>query len=575
MMYFKCFKKYIPIALLGIFCMGFVAFLELNQIDYMGKIIDEGIANKDINIVLTNGFIMVIYAVVAAISGIIASVCAAYSSGGFAQNLRETVYSKVQGFSVKNVSRFQTASLVTRLTNDINYLQLTIMQTLRLGIRAPMLLVTSLMLIYKSSPAVSTYVLIPIALLAVCLSIILFKGYPLFSVVQKQLDKLNQKVQEGLINIRVIKSFVREDFEDGRFSNANEEFKEINVRAHSLMMLIHPTMMLCLNIATILLLYVCSSFVLINHTLAVGNVVVILNYVRFALFSLNMLSMIITMMSRSRASVERINEVMAVKESVTNALNLIEINEVLGKITFENVSFKYYDEQTLYTLNDLDFSINPGERFGIIGSTGSGKSTLINLIGRLIDPTQGSVKLDDIDIKDIDIHQLRAHLGFVPQKNVLFSGTIRENLKLGNALASDEEMKEAARIANIDAFIESLPEGYDSLVSQGGTNFSGGQKQRLCLARALIIKPRILIMDDSTSALDADTESRIMNALENELPEMTVISIAQKVSSVASCNRIMVINDGIISAIDNHQNLLNTNEIYQEIYNSQLQKGAA
>ena len=572
-MYYKCFKKYIPVALLGVIFMGLVAYLELNQIDYMGKIIDEGIANSDLNVVFQNGIIMVVYALVAAVSGIGASICASYSSAGFAQKLREELYGKIQTFSVKTISKFNTASLVTRLTNDINFLQLTIMQTLRMGIRAPMLLVTSLWLIYQISSTVSVYVLIPMTLLVIILGYILARGYPLFSRVQNYLDKLNQRVQEGLINIRVIKSFVKEEQEDSKFDVANEEFKGMSVKALSLIMLINPAMMLCMNLATIILLYICSRYVLVDNTLAIGNVVVILNYVRFTLFSLNMLSMILAMMARAKASVERINEVINTKESIQNNESHQEIENAKGKITFANVSFKYYDEQTRLTLDNLDFTINPGEHFGIIGSTGSGKTTLVNMIGRLIDPTLGKVLFDDIDVKTMDIHELRGYLGFVPQKNVLFSGTIIDNLRLGNKDASDEDIKKACKIANIDTFIESLPEGYLSKVAQGGTNFSGGQKQRLCLARALVMNPKILIMDDSTSALDADTEGRIKEAIENDLPEMTVISIAQKVSSVNICDRILVINDGKVSAIDNHDSLLSTNSIYQEIYQSQLQKG--
>ena len=573
-MYYKSVKKYIPIALLGIFCMGLVAFLELNQIDYMGKIIDEGIAKNDLDVVFSNGIIMVVYALVAAIAGVVSSICASYASNGFGQKLREALYEKIQTFSVKNVSKFTTASLVTRLTNDINFLQTTMMQVLRLGIRAPMLLVTSLWLIYRASPTVSQFVFIPMSILVIILCFVLVKGYPLFGKVQEHLDKLNQRVQEGLINIRVIKSFVKEDYEDDRFDKANSELKGISIKALAIVMLINPAMMMCMNIATIILLYVCSRFVLIDSTLAIGNVVVILNYVRFTLFSLNMLSMIVMMMSRAKASIVRLNEVIATEESIQNSDAYETIAEAKGKISFENVSFQYYEEQTRLTLDNLDFDIQPGERFGIIGSTGSGKTTMINLIGRLIDPSEGKVLFDGINVKELEIRNLRSHIGFVPQKNVLFSGTIRENLMLGNEKATLEEIEEAAKIANIDTFIMTLPDAYESRVAQGGTNFSGGQKQRLCLARALVINPKVLIMDDSTSALDADTEKRIMDALENDLPEMTVISIAQKVSSVASCDRIMVINDGKISAIDTHDNLLAHNTIYQEIYQSQLQKGA-
>ena len=573
-MYYKCVKKYIPIALLGIFCMGLVAYLELNQIDYMGKIIDEGIAKNNLDIIFGNGIIMVVYSLVAAFAGVIASICASYSSNGFGQKLRETLYGKIQTFSVKNVSKFTTASLVTRLTNDINFLQITMMQILRLGIRAPMLLGTSLWLIYQTNATVSKFVFIPMTILVVVLCVVLVKGYPLFRKVQERLDKLNQRVQESLINIRVIKSFVKEDYEDSRFDVANSELKDIGVQAMTIMMFINPAMMMCMNIATIILLYVCSRFVLIDNTLAIGNVVVILNYVRFTLFSLNMLSMIVTMMSRAKASIIRLNEVINTEESIENCDVCRIVSEVDGKITFEQVSFQYYEEQVRLTLEDLDFSVNPGERFGVIGSTGSGKTTMVNLIGRLIDPSKGKVLFDGINVKEMDLHNLRSHIGFVPQKNVLFSGTILSNLVLGNEDATLEDVKRAAKIANIDSFIESLPETYESRVAQGGTNFSGGQKQRLCLARALVINPKVLIMDDSTSALDADTEKRIMDALENDLPEMTVISIAQKVSSVANCDRIMVINDGKVSAIDTHDNLLANNTIYQEIYQSQLQKGA-
>lgn len=569
-MYFKAFKKYIPIALLGVILTATVVVMELNQIDYMGRIIDEGVATSNMQVVLDLGWIMVVWALLGVAFGVGGVICASIASNGFAEQLRAFLYKKVQSFSIKNISKFQSSSLITRLTNDVNYVQTTVMMGLRLLIRAPMMLVTSVVYIVLISKEVAFAILPPLVLLAVGLTWIISQGSPRFVVLQRRLDGLNRRVLEALINIRVIKSFVREDFEDERFKESNEAYFSANLWAQRLMIMINPLMMLMMNISTLIVLYLCSFLILKTQVMKVGSILVILNYVRFTLFSLMMISQVLMMITRSRASITRINEVFAAQESIENPTEVVVIEDVQGSLQFDHVSLKYHEDQIRKTLTDIDLTIHPQERFGIIGSTGSGKSSFVNMIGRLIDPSEGSIRFDGVDIRMLDLHTLRSYLGFVPQKNVLFSGTVRDNLKLGDEAASDEVMIQAAKTASIHDFILSMPQGYDSMLTQGGSNLSGGQKQRMCIARALVMNPKILILDDSTSALDADTESRIKEALVVDYPQTTVISIAQKISSVATCDRIMVMDKGMIVGLATHDELLRDNQVYQEIYQSQM-----
>ncbi len=573
-MYYKSFKRFIPIAVLGVLMVASVVVLELNQIDYMGKIINEGVSKQDLNVVLKYGIIMTVWAILAGILGVFGTVCASVASNGFAIQLRERLYHKIQSFSIKNVSRFSSASLITRLTNDINYLQQTIMMCLRMLVRAPMMLISSMFFIYLTSKEIASIMIVPILVLGTALVFIISKGGPRFVAVQTKLDQLNRSIQEALINIRVIKSFVREDFEEDRFSLRNDDNMQTNIWAQNLMMLINPLMMLVLNITTVAMLYVCSFFVLEKNMLEIGSIVVILNYIRFTLFSLMMISQVLTMVSRSRASVTRISAVFSTPEVIESPAVPVVPETVKGQVIFDHVTFEYYDDQIRKTLTDINLVIEPGERFGIIGSTGCGKTTLVNLLARLIEPSSGQVLFDGVNVNAFDLHTLRSFLGFVPQKNVLFTGSIRDNLKLGNQSASDAVLDEAAKTAAIYDFIHSSPEGYDGHLNQGGLNLSGGQRQRMCIARALVVSPKVLVLDDSTSALDAETEKGIKDALSLNHGEMTLISIAQKISSVADCDRICVMDDGKIVGLGTHEDLLASNPIYQEIYQSQMSRGA-
>lgn len=573
MEYYKSFKRFIPIALVGVIFVASVVVLELEQITYMGRIINEGIVPGRFDVVLQLALIMGALALVALCCGIVGVSCASISSNGFAVSLREKVYAKIQTFSTKNVTRFQGASLITRLTNDINFIQNTVMMCLRMLVRAPMMLVTSSIFIIRMSKEISLLMIVPMIILAISLVIIILKGAPRFIVLQESLDRLNRRIQEALINIRVIKSFVRERDEDMKFETSNDEYMQKSVHAQSLMMLINPLMMFVLNITTVVMLYVCSLFVVKLNLLEVGNIVVILTYVRFTLFSLMMISQILTMVSRSKASIARVSAVLNAHEPITSQADALMVESLRGDIVFNHVSFKYYEDQMRNTLTDLNFTIKQGEHFGIIGSTGSGKSTLVQLLGRLIEPSDGEINIDGKNILALDLHQLRSHVGFVPQKNVLFSGTIAQNLCLGHPDAHPDTIKKAAATANIAQFIEQLPEQYETVLTQGGTNLSGGQKQRMCIARALMVDPDILILDDSTSALDGDTEARINRDLHHDYEGLTIISIAQKISSVAKCDRILVLDDGQMVGLDTHAQLLENNAIYQEIYQSQMQKG--
>jgi ABC-type multidrug transport system, ATPase and permease components len=573
-MYYKLMKKHLPMALLSIILASVFVVVEMYQISLMGKIIDEGVATGNTTIILQYGGLMALGVVVGLALSISGVACAVKASNGFAIALRDYLYSKIQTFSIKNITKFQTASLITRLTSDINFLQQTIMMSLRMGVRAPVLLLTSMSFIFNINSQIGLIVLVGVIILAIGLTLLITKGYKRFMKLQRRLDDVNRKVQESLINIRVIKSFVRETYEVERFDEANENLTKASLSAQHLMAMMSPMQMIVLNMMVVVLLYISSIFVASTQIMQIGDIVIILNYIRFTLFSLMMLSMILSMVSRSKASVDRISEVMKTLEPISNVENPVEVAKIAGEIIFDNVSFKYFPDQARKTLEDINIKIPPGEHLGVIGSTGAGKSTLINLIGRLIEPTEGKILIDGYDIMELDIHKMRSTFGFVPQKNVLFSGTIHENLCLGNKDASEALLIEATKTANIYDFIMSQPDKFAGILQQGGSNLSGGQRQRMCIARALVMQPKVLILDDSTSALDADTETQIKDALAQKFADMTVISIAQKISSVADCDRIVVIDDGKIVGIGNHQTLLADNQIYQEIYESQM-KGVA
>lgn len=569
---YKFLKPELPLAILGVLLVGGVALIELYQIQLMAKIIDVGIANKDMGTIINVGAVMVGLAIFGAVIAVFGLIIPAHVANNFGFALRKSLFAKIQNFSVKNINKFSSASLVTRLTNDIDVVSRTLMTSLRLLVRAPILMVSAVYMTYLSSRELSVVMLIAIVILSVILVSIIQLGFSRFIVLQDKVDQLNRKIQEALINIRVIKSFVREDFEDEIFKHDNKEYYDAALRANMLMLLTNPALMTAINFATLIIIYLSSFLIIDSQVLAIGDLLVFINYLKFTMFSMMMLSFVFTMVTRSKASLIRIREVLNENLDISNSLT--PSNPIHnGNIEFNNVSFRYFDDaNSKYVLNNINFSIKEGEHIGVIGSTGSGKSTLVNLLARLSDVTSGSINIDNINIKDFNLTDLRSYFGFVPQKNVLFSGTIADNLRYGNESIDVDTMIKATQSASIYDFIISGSNGFDASVSQGGTNFSGGQRQRLCIARALAINPKILVLDDSTSALDAATEQHVMHAISENYPDMTIINIAQKISSVSNMNRIVVLNEGEIVGLGTHSELLDSCVVYQEIYESQIRK---
>ncbi|CAM2733469.1 ABC transporter ATP-binding protein [Erysipelothrix tonsillarum] len=571
--FFKYFKPEIPTALLGILFVGSVAFIELYQIQLMAQIIDVGIANQDFTVILNVGLKMVGLALLGAVIAMLGLIFPSQASNNFALNLRRDIFKRIQTFSLKNMSQFQTASLVTRLTNDINFLQRTIMMCLRLLVRAPVFLISTVVMTYMISPDLSVVMLVAVVVLSLVLLYVIKEGFPRFVKLQDKVDKMNRKVQESLMNIRVIKSFVREDEESHKFEDENGELFDASVNAMNLMVVMNPALMGAIHFATLFIVWISSFLIVDQHLIHIGDLLVFINYLRFTMFSMMMITNVLMMISRSKASVIRLKEVLETEPDITNAecLDTLPVNP-RGDIHFDNVSFRYYEDAS-DILTNINFSINPGEHVGIIGSTGSGKSTLINLMVRLIDVSEGTIYLDGKDIRTLDLKALRSQFGFVPQKNVLFTGTIESNLKLGNPNATQEDLIRATQAASIYDFIMEQEAGFQAPIQQGGTNLSGGQRQRMCIARALVVEPKILVLDDSTSALDAATEQKVKEAVQNLYSDVTVISIAQKISSVADSDMILVMDEGQIVGQGKHQDLLETCTVYQEIYESQLRKG--
>lgn len=569
---FKYMKKETLIAVLGVAFVGVVALMELYQIKLMAQIIDNGIAQQDFAIIWSVGIKMVLLAVVGAAVAMMGLYFPSEASNNFALRLREDVFAKIQTFSIKNMSSFQTSSLVTRLTNDINFLQRMVMMMLRMAVRAPVFLVSTVFLTYLISPQLAAIMFAAVLFLSLVLMFVIKQGFPRFVKLQEKVDAMNQKVQESLSNIRVIKSFVREKEEDVAFDVQNEDLYEASTSANMLMAIMNPALMTAINIATVLVVYVASILIVDARTMKVGDLVVVISYLRFTMFSMMMLTHVLMMVSRSKASIIRIDEVLNTQADISNPDSITLLEDTKGRIEYKDVSFSYFDG-TEAVLEDLNFTIEPGQHIGIIGSTGSGKTSLINLLVRLIDVTKGEILFDGVNVKDMDLKFLRSQFGFVPQKNVLFTGTIAENLRLGNPDASDELLEKATKAASINGFIHEQKLGYDAPIQQGGTNLSGGQRQRMCIARALIMDPKILVLDDSTSALDAATESSVKESLAKLYSDITIISIAQKISSVSDSDKIIVLDQGKIVGLGKHDDLLETSEVYREIFESQIRKG--
>ena len=555
-------------------CMVGEVFMEVLIPVLMASLIDNGIEGNggqgDLNhIYLMAGLIMVA-CIISLLAGFGGGKFGAIASTGFARNLRKDMFHKVQEYSFENIDKFSTASLVTRLTSDITRVQDAYQMILRIAVRSPITLIFSLIMAFSINVEISLVFLAAIPILAIGLFLIMTHAHPVFERVFKRYDKLNSVVQENVAGMRVVKAFVREDHETEKFKGVSKSIYDDFCKAEKLLAFNGPLMQLCMYGVMIAISWMGAQFIVTDSSLTTGELMGIMTYAMQILSSLMMLSMIFVMLTMARASMERICEVLNEDSTLKNPENPVtEVKD--GSIRFRKVDFAYRKGGSL-SLTDIDLDIKSGETVGIIGGTGSSKSTLVQLIPRLYDVTDGVVEVGGRDVREYDIETLRNEVAMVLQKNVLFSGTIKDNLRWGNAQASDEEIEKACRLACAHDFIASFPDGYDTYIEQGGTNVSGGQKQRLCIARALLKKPKILILDDSTSAVDTATDAMIRKAFREEIPDTTKLIIAQRISSVQDADKIIVIDGGKINGVGTHEELLASNEIYKEVYYSQ-QKG--
>ena len=528
----------------------------------------------DLSVIVKYGAILVVMACFSLLFGALAGITAANASAGFGKNLRKDLFVAVQNFSFENIDRFSASSLVTRMTTDVTNVQMAYMMIIRTVVRAPLMLIFSLIMGFIMGGRLALIFLFTIPVLGVGLGLVIKKTMPLFRKVFRKYDNLNNSVQENINGIRVVKSFVREEFEMKKFNTAAEDVCGDFTRAEKILALNNPMMQFCIYVVMIFVMTF-GSFLVVNFggaIIQVGQLSSLLTYSFQILMSLMMLSMVFVMVTISIESCERIVAVLEEKHTISNPENPVyEVKD--GSIDFNNVSFKYSKRADRYALADINLHIKSGQTIGILGGTGSSKTSLVNLISRLYDVTEGEVKVGGIDVKEYDLVTLRDAVSVVLQKNVLFSGSIKENLRWGNKEATDEEIEEACHLACADEFIEQFPDKYDTHIEQGGTNVSGGQKQRLCIARALLKKPKILILDDSTSAVDTKTDAIIRAGFKKFIPETTKIIIAQRVSSVQDADQIIIMNNGSVEAIGTHDELLASNPIYQEVYYSQNKGG--
>ncbi len=563
------YKKYAiltPIVMVG------EVMMEILIPFVMSKIIDIGIlGNGGIAYIIKMGVLMITMALISLCFGAVGGKFAAIAGMGFAKNLRKRLFDKVQDFSFANVDKFSTPSLVTRLTTDVTNTQNAFMMLIRMAVRAPIMLIGATIMAIIMSAKLSIVFLIAIPFLGFALYIIMSKAHPRFVAMLKLYDRMNSDVQENLVGIRVVKAFVREAYEKTKFQNSADAVRKAQVRAEKLIILNGPVMQISMYGCILAVLWFGGNMVM-KGSFEIGQISSFINYITQILMSLMMISMIFIMLVISRASMTRIVEVLDeeidIKDNSTGLQNKVED----GSIEFNHVSFSYAKDKENLTLSDINFHINSGETIGIIGGTGSSKSTLVSLIPRLYDVLEGEIKVGGINVKDYALETLRNDVAMVLQKNVLFSGTIRENLKWGNEAATEEEIVSACKAAQAYDFIMSFPDGLEMDLGQGGVNVSGGQKQRLCIARALLKKPKIIILDDSTSAVDTATDSKIRQAFKETLTDTTTIIIAQRISSVCDADRILVLDDGNIDAFASHEELMKNNKIYREVYESQ-QKG--
>lgn len=540
----------------------------------IANLVNEMQAGCSMDVIVSYGVKLIVMSVVSLIFGAAAGATCARASAGYARNLRKDMFYKIQDYSFENIDKFSVSSLVTRLTTDITNVQMAFMMIIRVAIRCPLMLVFSFAMGFIMGGKLAMIFLFTIPLLGIGLFLVIRKAMPLFRSVFRKYDALNDSVQENVQAMRVVKSYVRENFEKEKFGAAAKDVQKDFTKAERIMAINNPMMQFCVYAGMVFVLSYGSYAVITSRGLDinVGQMSAMVTYSFQILMSLMMVSMVFTMITMSAESAERIVEVLSEESTLKNPENpVMEVKD--GSIDFENVSFKYSKKADRMALSDINLHINSGEVIGILGGTGSSKTTLIQLIPRLYDVTEGSVKVGGLDVKDYDLETLRNQVAVVLQKNVLFSGTIKDNLRWGNPNATDEEMEEACRLAQADEFIKLFPDKYDTWIEQGGTNVSGGQKQRLCIARALLKKPKVLILDDSTSAVDTRTDALIRKGFREFIPDTTKIIIAQRVASVQDADRIILMEGGRISAVGSHDELMKTNEIYRDIYRTQNRAG--
>ena len=571
--WFKYIKPYAAYFITGPLCMIVEVVGEIIMPYFMAQIINNYSAGN-LTIGSSLGYMigMVLTALAMMLGGVGGAYFGAKASVNFAADIRNDVYKKVQAFSFANIDRFSTGSLVTRLTNDVTQLQNFVNMVLRMALRAPGMMIGALVMSIAIEPRLSMIFLVSMPVLLAAIFIITKMGFPRFTKMQTKIDGLNSTVQENITNVRVVKSFVREDFEQQKFAAANSDLKKTGMGAMKVMIFLQPIMSLCMYSTIIAAVWFGSKLVM-NSGMEVGNLSAFITFVTQILMSLLMVTMLFMFSSRAMASARRISEVLDEPLDLSDeTAKHKDLTIKRGKIEFKKVDFRYYKTSKDAVLSNIDLTIEPGQTVGIIGSTGCGKTTLVSLIPRLYDCDKGQVLVDGVNVKDYSLYNLREDIGMVLQKNVLFSGSISDNLRWGDLNATDEQITDAAKKAQADMFVKSFPNGYETILDQGGTNVSGGQKQRLCIARALLKHPKILILDDSTSAVDTATEANIREAFANELSDATKIIIAQRISSVKEADKIIVMDDGKIVGEGTNDDLLKNNETYREIYYSQIDK---
>lgn len=562
--YMKQYKKY---AYLALICIAVEAMLELLVPMIMADLIDNGVANGDTHYIYVKGFEMALCALIALVLGIGSARFQALAGQGLGANIRKAEYEKLQSYSFSNIDHFRVSSLVTRLTSDVTNIQNSVSTGMRPFGRSPVMLIFASSIAFTINRTLALVFFVALPILAVLLIIIIMNVRPLYAKMQNAIDLVNRSIQENLTAVRVVKSYVRGEYEVDKFKDVNAKLKSESEKAFGIAVLNMPAMQFVMYGTIIAILFV-GGHLINNGQLKIGELTSFLSYVLLILNSLMMMSNVFLMMTRSLASATRIVEVLDEKSDITDE-NSQDISVKHGEIEFDHVWFKYKNEAKEYVLSDVSFHIKPGQTVGIIGQTGSSKTTLVQLIPRLYDATKGTVRIDGVDVKNYPVKHLRDAIAVVLQKNTLFSGSLISNLRWGNENATKEEIDEACHIACVDEFLDRLPAGYESEMGQGGVNVSGGQKQRICIARAILKKPKVLILDDSTSAVDTATEGRIREELAKKLPDMTKLVIAQRISSVKHADQIIILDKGCVNAIGTHEELLRTNKIYQEIYESQ------